>query len=202
VGRAEQLHEREATDERAAKATRIILEQAESIRQVIRGFLGLARGQSPQLGEAAAAELATAARALVAHRFEKAGVQLEVEVAADLPLVRCDKRLFEHALVNLLLNACDACPAGGLVRLSVRREPAALAFVVEDDGAGIDADVAARAAQPFFSTKPLDQGTGLGLALVSEIAKSHRGSFTIGPRPGARGTRAEVAVPFVGAPAA
>ena len=197
VGRAEQLVERAGGDEKAAKAARIILEQSASIQQVIRGFLGLARGKNPQLGEVRPATIVEGARALVAHRFAKAGVALEVDVERGLPQVRCDLRLLEHALVNLMLNACDACQPGGLVRLRALEQEGALAFIVEDDGAGIEPAVAARAAEPFFSTKPADQGTGLGLAIVSEIAKSHRGAFSIAKRQGGRGTTAQVTIPSI-----
>ena len=196
VGRADQLLERIRGDERATKAAGIILEQADHIRQVIRGFLGLARGKNPLLGEVEPGRIVQGARDLVAHRFEKATVALQLEVQSELPLVRCDRRLLEHALVNLLLNACDACTAGGTVVLRAQSVDGNLAFVVEDDGAGIDAEVAARAAEPFFTTKPPDQGSGIGLALVSEIAKSHRGSLSIGPRASARGTIARVTIPF------
>jgi signal transduction histidine kinase len=199
VGRAEQLLERAGADERSARAARIILEQAASISEVIRGFLGLARGRNPQLGEARPESVVDGARALVAHRFEKAGVRLSASAAPDLPSVRCDLRLLEHALVNLLLNACDACAPGGDVQLRAHLERSAIAFVVEDDGQGIDSETAARAAEPFFSTKPPEQGTGLGLLLASEIAKSHRGSLSIAPRAGVRGTIAQVTIPVLGA---
>ncbi len=196
VGRAEQLVERAGADERFSKGAAIILEQAESIRQVIRGFLGMARGANPQLGRVEPAQVVEAARALVAHRFEKAGVALAVSVEPALPAVRCDLRLLEHAVVNLLLNACDASAAGKTVLLSARANESFVAFVVDDEGTGIDPGVAARASEPFFTTKQADQGTGLGLAIASEIAKSHRGSLTIQPRQGKRGTTAQVAIPF------
>ena len=196
VGRAEQLALRHRDDERSAKSAGIILEQAESIRQVIRGFLGLARGKSPQLGDAQPSQIVDNARELVLHRFGKAGVKLEVTVQEGLPAVRCDRRLLEHAVVNLLLNACDACPPGGEVRLSARSGDGLLALLVEDDGAGIEPAVARRATEPFFSTKPADQGTGIGLAIASEIAKSHRGTLTIGPRPSGKGTIAQLHIPI------
>jgi signal transduction histidine kinase len=71
---------------------------------------------------------------------------------------------------------------------------------VEDDGEGIAQVNAARAAEPFFTTKPRGRGTGLGLAVVSEIAKCHRGSFSIEPG-SPHGTRARIRLPVAeGAP--
>jgi len=130
---------------------------------------------------------------LVEHRFARAGVKLEL-ATAHAPELRCEPLLFKHALVNLLLNACDASPPGSTVRLEVRADGGELAFVVTDEGEGIAPEAAARATEPFFTTKPVGQGTGLGLAIAREIASSHRGTLAIAPQP-SRGTRASITVP-------
>lgn len=195
-GRAEQLLQRAGEDERARRAAQAILEQSQRVKDVIRGLLDLARGGGPALQDVEPRSVVSAAMGLVQHRFEKAGVRLAANVPADLAPVRCDPTLLEHALVNLLLNACDACTRGGLVQVSARREGGSLTFAVEDDGEGIAEVNAARAAEPFFTTKPRGRGTGLGLAVVSEIAKCHRGSFSI--EPGApHGTRARIRLPTI-----
>jgi signal transduction histidine kinase len=119
-------------------------------------------------------------------------------VGATVPNVRCEPLLFKHALVNLLLNACDASPPGGTVRLEVQADSVEVAFVVTDDGEGITPANAARALAPFFTTKPRGQGTGLGLAIANEIASTHRGSLAIAPK-SPRGTRASITIPAGGA---
>jgi len=194
VGRAEQLAGRVAGDERAAHAARVILEQAERIKLLVRRFLDLARGGPPAFARVDSASVARGAVSLVDHRFGKAGVQLTTEIAEDLPMIQCDPALLEQALVNLLLNACDACTSGGTVNVTVRDSAQTIAFVVTDDGAGITPEDATRATEPFFTTKPDGAGTGLGLAIASEIVKSHRGILTIEPR-SPRGTRARVEIP-------
>jgi signal transduction histidine kinase len=98
-------------------------------------------------------------------------------------------------LVNLLLNACDACQAGGHVELRVVAEEDRVAFVVLDDGGGISADAAARIMDPFFTTKPVGEGSGLGLAIANELVKHHRGTLTVAAREGHAGTRASVELP-------
>ena len=70
-----------------------------------------------------------------------------------------------------------------------------VAFVITDDGAGISAGDAARAVEPFFTTKP--EGTGLGLAIANEIVAHHRGSLVLAPRPDRRGTTATGTSPRV-----
>jgi signal transduction histidine kinase len=124
-------------------------------------------------------------------------VHLLPVVSADLPDVRCEPLLFKHALVNLFLNACDASPPGSTVRVDVHADSVEVAFVVTDDGAGITAADAARAIEPFFTTKAVGHGSGLGLAIANEIASTHRGTLAIAPRE-PHGTRASITIPVGG----
>jgi signal transduction histidine kinase len=192
VGRAEQILPKVASDERATRSVNIVIEQAGRISHIVRAFLRLARGGAPSLENVEPADIASAALDLVEHRFTKAEVTLGSELSPVLPRVACDRKLFEQVLVNLLLNACDACDAGGHVDLVVRCEGERVSFVVTDDGEGITPEVAARAIEPFFTTKLETAGTGLGLAIANEIVKHHNGELALAPREGARGTRATV----------
>jgi signal transduction histidine kinase len=195
MGRAEQVLPRVADDERTHRAVESILEQGERIGRVIRGFLALARGESPRFDHVDPAQIARASVELVEHRFEKAGVKLQAEVPRGLPFVACEPRLLEQSLANLLLNACDACDRAGLVTLDVHGDFEHVAFVVTDDGEGISAESAARVFEPFFTTKPPGSGSGLGLAISNEIIKHHRGTLTVEPRRRAKGTRACIEIP-------
>lgn len=197
VGRAEQLLPRVTGDDRAKRAVEAIAQQADRIGGIVRGFLALARGDSPRTETIDPRALAEVALELVEHRFAKARVQLDREVPEHLPQVACEPRLIEQVLVNLLLNACDACDAGGHVELCLIAESERVAFVVTDDGVGISADASARIMEPFFTTKPAGQGSGLGLAIANELVKHHRGNLTVAARQGQRGTRACVELPAV-----
>lgn len=190
MARAEQIATRPDADDRIRRNGALIVTESERINEVIRGFLALARGNAPILDDALPAALARNAMELVLHRFAKAGVTLDSQLDDDAPPVACDARLFEQVLVNLLLNACEACKQGGHVDLSVRADGARVAFIVTDDGDGICADDALRATEPFFTTKP--EGTGLGLAIANEIIKHHRGSLVLRPGTTGRGTQAVV----------
>jgi two-component system, NtrC family, sensor kinase len=194
VGRAEQLLARANGDERIAKNAQTIIDQADHVDEVVRGLLRLARGAPIALQEIAPKRLVDEAATLVEHRFARANVKLVTALGAELPRVRCEPLLFKHALINLLLNACDASPSGSAVRLDVTADAAEVAFIVSDDGDGIAPSTAARAVEPFFTTKPIGRGTGLGLAIANEIASTHRGSLAIGPKP-PRGTRACITIP-------
>lgn len=195
LGRAEQLLARANGDDRAKRAAEAIAEQAERINAIVRGFLALARGDSPRTDRVSPRNLADAALDLVSHRFAKAGVGLSHHFSDPMPEVACEPRLMEQVLVNLLLNACDACRPGGHVELRVVAEENRVAFVVLDDGSGISADAAARVLDPFFTTKPVGEGSGLGLAIANELVKHHRGTLTVATREGHAGTRACVELP-------
>jgi PAS domain S-box-containing protein len=115
-------------------------------------------------------------------------VQLMLELAPDLPLVRVDPLEMERALVNLVANARDAMPGGGAVRIGtgVRLVNGSLSveFSVGDEGPGI-ADVdRPHIFEPFFTTREHSGGTGLGLATVLGTAEQHGGTVRMEPRPG------------------
>ncbi len=196
VARAEGLRARLKDDERSRRSVEVIGEQALRMEQVIRGILGLVRDQAPSGNRLSASEVGKGALALVQHRFAEVGVELQLAALPPTasPLLRGDQRLLEQALVNLLLNACDACSRGDQVELSVLATGGQVVFRVSDNGVGISPEAAARAMEPFFTTKPAGQGSGLGLAVTHEIVKSHRGTLHIGPRPGG-GTCAEIVLP-------
>jgi signal transduction histidine kinase len=194
VGRADQLLARLKGDERSARNAEIIVKQADLIQHTVRRFLDLARGGPPSFGRVDPADVVRAAVISVEHRFAKADVALTADVPAQVPPVQGDRALLEHALVNLLLNACEACAAGGHVDVSAHEDAERVAFVVTDDGVGISPEDASQATEPFFTTKPIGHGTGLGLAIASEIAKAHRGGLAIAAN-APRGTRASIEIP-------
>jgi signal transduction histidine kinase len=195
VGRAEQLLSRLRDDERSERSAQTILKQADRIQHIVRRFLDMARGGPPSLERVDPAGVVRAATSAVEHRFTKASVALATDIPATMPPIQCDRDLLEHAIVNLLLNACEACDAGGHVEVTARSDAEQVAFVVTDDGSGISPENAARATEPFFTTKAAGTGTGLGLAIATEIVKSHRGALTIAPNPGC-GTRALIEIPI------
>jgi two-component system, NtrC family, sensor kinase len=201
VGRAEQLLPRMEPLSRSHRAAATILEQAERISRIIRAFLTLARGGAPSLSQVDPAALARTALELVEHRFRQANVALLHRVEPELPRVVCDAALFEQVLVNLLLNACDACTPGGAVELLVEQESGRVAFIVDDDGVGISPEAAERCLEPLFTTKAPGKGTGLGLTIASEIVKHHHGSLSFQARAasglGPKGTRVRVEIAAV-----
>ena len=111
-------------------------------------------------------------------------VELRIECAAALPPVLADRSRLEQVLVNLAVNARDAMPQGGVLRISVAGAGDGIEVRVADEGTGMDPEVADRAFEPFFTTKPAGEGTGLGLATVHGIVTDSGGEVAIDSAPG------------------
>jgi len=135
-------------------------------------------------------------------------VALTTDLADNLSMVRCDTNQLENALLNLVINARDAMPDGGSVKIITRDihldEKAGLkhelpagnyvSLQVADSGVGMPADVKARAFDPFYTTKPIGQGTGLGLSMIYGFVRQSDGSVRIESEPG-KGTTIEICLP-------
>lgn len=124
-------------------------------------------------------------------------VRIETELDAAASRVLCDPSQLEQVLLNLCVNARDAMPTGGTIRIETSTTGGAsrgVALVVTDDGEGMDEETAARAFEPFFSTKEVGRGTGLGLATVASIVEQLEGSVTVESTPGV-GTCFTLALP-------
>ena len=127
-------------------------------------------------------------------------VAVELEVAEGVDCVQSDANQLELSLLNLMLNARDAMPGGGTVRIGAWLEPSRagrpsmVALQVRDSGQGMPADVLRRATEPFFTTKSSGSGTGLGLAQVYGTVHQSGGEIEIDSEPG-RGTVVTLRVP-------
>ncbi len=124
--------------------------------------------------------------------------RLDHRTAPGTPPVATDKVQLELALLNLILNARDAMPDGGTVKLSAAAirgsKQTSVVIAVTDTGAGMDPETARRALEPFFTTKPQGAGTGLGLAQVNEVVKQSNGRLAIDSTPG-QGTTVTLTLP-------
>lgn len=124
------------------------------------------------------------------------GIRLELEVDDDLPVLG-DPELMKHVLLNLVLNAVQAMPQGGTLRIEAKKGLSRLKgevvrLTVEDTGDGIPPEHLPHIFKPFFSTRP--EGTGLGLTVVHRIVEAHGGLIEVESEPG-KGTRFVISLP-------
>jgi PAS domain S-box-containing protein len=144
-------------------------------------------------------------------RLLPAGVTLEVQSSDDLSWVMADRSQMEQVVMNLVLNAKDAMPQGGTIRVVTRNmeltEPLAqgpnylpsgrwVVVEVRDEGKGIPAENVEHIFEPFYTTKGVGQGTGLGLSVVYGIVRAHQGGLHVETETG-QGTTVRVFLPFV-----
>jgi two-component system NtrC family sensor kinase len=135
---------------------------------------------------------------LLRHQIELQNLTLEVDSGA-LPPVHADYGQIRQALLNVLINACDATPARGLLRVSTRAAEGSVEVRIEDTGIGIPPENVKRVFDPFFTTKT--KGTGLGLSVVYGIVERHGGSLRLESTVGV-GTTVTIVLPLADAPAA
>jgi PAS domain S-box-containing protein len=136
---------------------------------------------------------------LLNHQQPCRNISLKVEAEADLPEVAGDGQRLQQVFFNLLKNACDASPDGSQVHVQVRRVElknggTAIEVVIKDHGEGFSPSDAERLFQPFVSSKPLGEGTGLGLPIAHRIVAAHHGELQLNSTPGI-GTEAIVRLP-------
>ena len=168
------------TSENAVKALQSIDSASQRAASLTRQLLTFARRQNVQPQPIKLAERLNALRDVLNSGLGSA-VTLMIDVADNVWNVVVDPNEFETAILNLIINARDAMPDGGSVILSAENMPekAQVAISLEDTGAGIPDDVAAKVFDPFFTTKPVGKGTGLGLSQVHGFAHQAGGTIEL-----------------------
>ena len=192
-------------DPRAARLLGNALKAADRARTLVQRLLGFARRQSLQTDAIDIVRLIAGMRDLIASSIGPT-IEIQLEHEDDLPLAVVDPNQLELAILNLCVNARDAMPDGGRLIIAARKETAAKGAVpllspgeyvrlsVIDDGCGMSSETLARAVEPFYSTKEIGRGTGLGLSMVHGLAAQLGGGFALSSKLG-KGTQADLSLP-------
>ncbi len=162
----------------------VVAGELRRIERLLDVVLEHARPRASQGVEAATpveSALSSVAR-LLTHRALERGVQIETETGEALPAARVGEDRLRQVLLNLALNAIDATPQGGKVRLAARGDATGVEITVEDQGPGIPPELRPRIFEPFFSTKR-DRPGGLGLTISRRIVEESGGSLALDDRP-------------------
>ncbi|HET9625259.1 MAG TPA: ATP-binding protein [Kofleriaceae bacterium] len=190
AGYAQMIASREVSDEAALDSARAIDREATRMSRIVRQLLDFARRRGPEGTTSDVKMIAERCLHLLAPMAVKAGVEIELGVPAGLHVL-IDENNFQQVLTNLLVNALQAMPSGGALRVTAAhdtsappdepaRAPAPCVRVsVADTGTGIAPDVLAHIFEPFFTTKQPGDGTGLGLAVIYGIVVDHQGWITV-----------------------
>lgn len=210
MGALDRLHQKGVGDERDRRLIAGALQSAERARTLVQRLLSFARRQPLQVVPTDIAELARGMIELISSTIG-AQIRVEFQAEAEVPAALADPHQLEMALLNLSVNARDAMPDGGTLRISVKRsevgasesgDPPEVCFVclhVADTGIGMDEETRQRAIEPFFSTKGVGRGTGLGLSMAHGLAAQLGGKLTIDSTPG-QGTAISLCLPATDLP--
>ena len=197
LGYAQLLSERPLGDAALAEVGEIS-RAAERAASLTRQLLAFSRQQVQKISVFVLNEVVSGLEPMLA-RLLGADLRIEKDLAADLGRVRADHGQIEQVLLNLAVNARDAMPKGGTLRIETRNVDLDEAYVAahpagapgpyvmlaaSDDGCGMDPATLARIFEPFFTTKPAGRGTGLGLATVYGIVKQSGGFIWVYSDPG------------------
>lgn len=154
------------------------------VESVVKGLLDFARPHPPTLVPTSTLALAESAAHLVTSQLGRRRVRCVVVGQEADGVVLADQHRIGQALVNLLLNAGYASPEGGEVRVRLVERDDLKGLAVEDEGPGIPLEIRQRILDPFFTTKPPGEGTGLGLSVTRSILHEHGGELTFDCPPG------------------
>jgi len=135
------------------------------------------------------------ALSLVEHQFKKTHIDINLELDPALPSTLGNGGRLQQVFMNLFLNAKDAMPDGGRLRIRSYREDSRLIVKVQDTGKGISAEDINRIYDPFFTTKAVGKGTGLGLSVSYGIIQEHSGQISVESHPG-KGTTFTLQLPL------
>jgi PAS domain S-box-containing protein len=203
VGALDVLASRYASDERAERIISGAQQSAERARVLVSRLLTFGRRQHLEPRPVALGDLVTGLSDLIGRSLSPQ-IEVTYEIGQDLPAVIVDPNQLELALLNLCVNARDAMPDGGRLSVTVKnadgeanpRLPAGryVCVSVSDSGCGMDSETLQRAIEPFFTTKEVGRGTGLGLSMVHGLAAQSNGLFHLSSERGT-GTTAQIYLP-------
>jgi signal transduction histidine kinase len=165
---------------------------------VVHGFLRFIRPEELSLRLFDLNTLLKDVAALMETEWQKEGIRFAFQWDPTLPLIAADEELLRQAFLNILLNACQAMPTGGLVRISTAMERwDSVRVSIADTGVGIPPDDLGKIYQLYYTTKP--HGSGIGLSLVYRVVQMHNGFIDASSELG-RGTTMVVRLPVSQSP--
>lgn len=195
LGFAQLARKAPAIPEQVAADLDKIVKNCLHAREVIQKLLTFAHQMPPSMAALDLNQIVHDGLYFLESRCAKADIELVRQLDPDLPVIRADATQLHQVLINLVVNAIQAMPSGGKLAIRTWREGDRVHLTVSDTGVGMSDDVKKNIFTPFFTTKDVDEGTGLGLAVVHGIVTSHGGTITVTSQLG-NGTTFDVELPF------
>ena len=170
----------------------IIVEESSRLNSIITDFINYAKPRSPNIAPCRVEEVIEKNITFLEAQMNKQGYNIEKRYQNSLPQIMADSNMLYQSFLNILINAMQAMPNGGRILVELSSNDHLLTVHFDDEGKGIPPENLEKIWDPFFTTK--DMGTGLGLGIVKNIIESHGGSIQIVNRP-VRGARVTIELP-------
>lgn len=164
-------------------------------REIVRKLLVFSRQVSPQKTKVDLNYIVKNAIGLFESKCASDGIEFQCVLQPDLPKIDADPSQLHQVFVNLIVNAIQAMSKGGKITISTLKDHAKACILVEDTGAGMGKNVLQKIFTPFFTTKDIGTGTGLGLPVVHGIVTAHGGSIKVASKVG-KGTKCRIELPL------
>lgn len=191
-GAVEIIKDDYSPDEAKYEFIRILLKETDRLNHIVQEFLGFAKPKAPEFQSVDLNECIDSVLLLTAQEARKTGVKVEKKLDAAIGKRSLDAGLLKQACLNLILNAIQAMPGGGVLTVESGINSGCVEVKITDTGTGISEENRKKLFSPFFTTKK--NGTGLGLAITYRIIENHRGKIDVASEPG-RGTTFTVKIP-------
>ncbi len=159
----------------------IIVEESGRLNDIITDFLNFAKPKNPNLAPCLIDEVLEKNISFLAAQIQKEGYIITKHYDNNLPEIMADSAMLYQAFLNIIINAMQAMPDGGKIRIETGLNDKFIAIHIEDEGKGVHKDVMDKIWDPFFTTK--EKGTGLGLGIVKNIIEAHGGNIRIDNKP-------------------
>jgi two-component system sensor histidine kinase HydH len=192
-GAAEILKDDYSSEDAKYEFIKILLKESDRLNAIVQEFLGFAKPKQPEFEQADLNDAIESVLTLTAQEARKTGVKIEKRLDPTVGRRSLDAGLMKQALLNLVLNAIQAMPGGGMLTIESRMNVDVIEIKIADTGIGISAGDRKKLFSPFFTTKK--DGTGLGLAITYRIIENHRGKIDVMSEPG-KGTKFTVKIPI------
>lgn len=183
-------------DDQRYKILEKITKQTFRASEIVNGLLNFSRTTATEFLETDVQQVIQETLSLLEHQFRKARIHVELDLHADSPMLFGNPGKLQQVFLNLFLNARDAMPDGGELRIRTEAIDSKIEITVQDTGSGISREHIQKIYDPFFTTKAVGKGTGLGLSVSYGIVQEHGGNISVESKVG-RGTAFRLELPLV-----
>ncbi|HEY9167004.1 MAG TPA: ATP-binding protein [Candidatus Kryptonia bacterium] len=158
-----------------------IVRETARVGRIVTDLLAFSRRSKPQSANVDLNGVIRNTMRLLSHRLEMGNIKLTLCLADNLPKIECDVSQMQQVIINLIMNAAEACAATGVgeVNVATREEADSVVLEVSDNGEGIPKEILPKIYDPFFTTKGEGKGVGLGLSVVYGIVDAHNGDIEV-----------------------